>query len=125
MKQKLMKYISQWGCLATIIALPIAGFSLAPLTTQDFETFTVKKLERVTNVDRKGSKYLVFTKNETFENTDELFFFKFNSSDIHGMMKEGSTYKAKVVGTRVTFLSWYRNIISVEELNSPANSLPE
>ncbi|MGD1921891.1 MAG: hypothetical protein ACFCAD_25175 [Pleurocapsa sp.] len=117
MKNKFIKSIHQWGCLTTIIVLPLASVSLIPLTTQDSATFTVQKLERVTNTDGKGSKYLVFTENETFKNTDELILFKFNSSDVHGMMKEGETYKAEVIGTRVPFLSWYRNIISVEELD--------
>lgn len=104
--------------------MPLAGFSF-PLATQDSETFTVQKLERVVDANGEGAKYLVFTENETFENTDELILFKFNSSDVHGMMREGGTYKAQVAGIRIPFLSWYRNIISVEELDRPVNSLPE
>lgn len=81
----------------------------------------MQKLERVTNADGRV-KYLVFTENETFENTDELIFFKFNSSDIQGTIEEGNTYKAQVVGVRVPLLSWYRNIISVEELTNGMQS---
>lgn len=124
MKQKFKRSIYQWGCLVTI-ALPLASLLLIPLTTQDSQTFTVQKLERVINTNGKGAKYLVFTKDETFENTDELIFFKFNSSDVHGMMKEGNIYKAQVVGIRVPILSWYRNIIAIEELDRSENSLPK
>ena len=124
MKRKFMRLIYQWGSLATIV-LPLAIFSLVPLATQDYETFTVRKLERVLDADRKGARYLVFTENETFENTDRLIFFKFNSSDIYGMIREGGTYKAKVAGVRIPILSWYRNIVSVEEIDRSANPLPE
>ena len=46
--------------------------------------------ERVTG---EGSKYLIFTNKGVFEITDQLFFGKFNSSDIYGSIKKDSTYK--------------------------------
>lgn len=78
----------------------------------------------VTNTDRisTGSgeslshKYLVFTKNETFENTDAILFWKFDSSDVQGHLEKGKTYRFKVNGYRVPWMSWYRNILEVEEI---------
>ena len=116
MKRKFTDYIYGWGCCATIL-LPIASMALVPMTTRETETFTIRKLERIVDADGTGARYLVFTENETFENTDELFLFKFNSSDLHGKMQPGDTYKAQVVGVRMPIFSSYRNIISVEKLD--------
>ena len=58
------------------------------------------------------SKYLIFTDRETFENTDSWLAMKFNSSDLYGSIKEGSTCDLSVTGLRVPILSWYRNILS-------------
>ena len=86
--------------------------------TDEITTFTVTGKERI--VESKGqsttSKYLVFTENETFENTDSLLHFKFDSSEVYGQLEEGETYSAKVYGFRVPFLSMYRNIVFVEEV---------
>ena len=99
--------------------MPIVGTLALDATiiysTQDNIVFTIDKAERVTDNDGKGSRYLVFTKTETFENTDRLVMLKFNSSDIHGSIKANQSYQAKVVGLRVPFLSWYRNIVSIKE----------
>lgn len=104
-----------WQSLATVsfIAVPLIAYPVFHYVTQDHATFTVDKAERV--VDGNSSRYLIFTENETFENTDSIAFFKFNSSDIYGRIDEGKTYKAKVSGTRVPFLSWYRSIIEIQE----------
>lgn len=62
-----------------------------------------------------SSYWIVFTDTEVFKNTDSLYYMKFNSSDIQGRLKIGSTCKIKVNGFRVHGLSMYRNIISVDE----------
>ena len=96
----------------------VGGFALDATviySTQDNVVFTVEKAERVTDADGKRSRYLIFTKDETFENTDRLVIWKFNSSDLYGSIKPSTSYQAKVVGLRVPFLSWYRNIVSVKE----------
>lgn len=75
----------------------------------------VIKVNRVENIAKGGdSKYLVFTENEVFENTDTLLRFKFDSSDIYNEIEVGKKYKARVYGWRVRFLSWYRNIVDLE-----------
>lgn len=104
-----------WPVILTIslIAIPLAAQPLFQYATQDEVTFTVEKTERV--LYGESSRYLIFTKDETFENTDSIAFFKFNSSDIYGRIDEGKSYQATVVGRRVPFLSWYRNIISIQE----------
>lgn len=94
-----------WQSLATVsfIVVPLIAYPVVHYATQDYATFTVNKAERV--VDGNSSRYLIFTKKETFENTDSIAFFKFNSSDIYGQIDEEKTYRAKVSGIRVPFLS--------------------
>ena len=106
-----------WVYSVASIVAPILVRPVVLYSTQDSVVFTVEKTERVLDADAQKSRYLIFPKNETFENTDELFFLKLNSSDIYGALKEGHRYKAQVVGVRSPAFSWYRNIISVKELN--------
>lgn len=112
---------------AIFIGLPVIGESLILYATQDTVRFTALKLERVADRFGDGAKYMVFTPNETFENTDVLIFGKLNSSDLYGNMKEGATYKADVAGLRIPLLNWHRNIIRFEEVvpsNSSTSSSP-
>lgn len=39
---------------------------------------------------------------------------KFDSSDVYGELEIGNSYEVRVVGWRIPLLSWYRNIIDVE-----------
>lgn len=95
------------AALAIAIVLPYA------LMYGSGETvlITVTNTERITTGDE--SKYLVFTIDETFENTDSIWFLKFDSSDIQGRLQPGQTYRADVYGWRIPFLSIYRNIVHV------------
>jgi hypothetical protein len=106
-----------WVYSVASIVGPILVRPVVLYSTQDSVVFTVDKTERVLYADAQKSRYLIFTKNETFENTDEVLFGKFNSSDVYGTLKEGHRYKAQVVGVRIPAFSWYRNIISVKQLN--------
>ncbi|HJI48772.1 MAG TPA: hypothetical protein OIL97_04390 [Oscillospiraceae bacterium] len=80
---------------------------------------TITDKERIT--EQNDSKYLIYGTDKkgqdyVFENTDNLFRGKFNSSDIYGSIKKDKTYEVTVVGYRVQFLSWYENIIKYKEL---------
>jgi len=87
-----------------------------PMTTQDYVEFVVIDKERVGK--DSNSAYLIFTESETFENSDIFVLGKFDSSDIYGQIEEGKTYRATVCGYRVGFLSMYRNIVSIKEIES-------
>lgn len=64
--------------------------------------------------DATSCKYVEYFENETFENTDSWAFGKFNSSDVHGKIREGMTCDMWVTGYRIPFLSWHRNIITAD-----------
>ena len=89
------------SCLALVLVILPFGWRYSYLkSTETSVLFTVEKAERITDGVGQSSKYLIFTKDETFENTDDVFYLKFNSSDIYGALKPNHRYEAKVVGSR-------------------------
>lgn len=86
----------------------------------EWVTITVTEKERV--MDRHSqdgsvsSRYLIWSEDETFENTDTLLKGKFNSSDLYGQLKVGNTYDCEVYGWRNGFFSSYRNLVRCKEL---------
>lgn len=62
------------------------------------------------------SKYIVVDKNNnSYEVTDLLLRFKFNSTDIYNKLEKNRKYKIEISGFRIPFLSSYPNINKVEE----------
>lgn len=91
-------------------------WGLAYLGSVKQETIIVKNKERAVfgSGEQAHGKYMVYTTNEVFENTDSGWFMKFNSADIQNQLEPGKTYKVKVAGWRVPFFSWFRNIIAIK-----------
>ncbi len=103
--------------LAAILGAILIGFILSfkmivAYSTDEYVVFTLEDKERI--VKQSSSKYIIFTDKGTFQNTDTIFYWKWNSSDLYGNMKRGKTYKAHVYGFRFGLFSWYKNIISIE-----------
>ena len=92
-----------------LISIPIS--CVASKSNQEDVNITVK--EKIVKNTSKSSKYLIFTNGEVFENTDDIVFLKYNSSDIQSQLEVGKSYNVRVAGFRVPFLSWYRNIIKI------------
>ena len=85
-----------------------------PTTTTITDTF-VRDSERVCSAnDATQCKYLAYGRDETYENTDEWLFMKYNSSDVNKELVKGATCEMKVYGFRWKFFSWYRNIITAK-----------
>ena len=105
--------------LFAILAAALFGVSAAVTygTLETIKGVTITRNgERVCTGTDKGTecKYLEYTKDEVFENTDSLVFFKFNSSDVHNTIVAGKTCDLTVSGFRVPFLSMYRNILAAD-----------
>lgn len=79
------------------------------------ETVTITVTDKAIKRYDESDKYIIYTDEETFEITDEFLLGRFNSSDDYGSLKVGETYTVTVNGWRVPFLSWYRNIIEINE----------
>lgn len=100
----------------TLIFLTLIIYPVAYMSSVKTVKITVNDKERITtgSSDNIQSKFLVYTENEVFENTDALLFFKFNSADLQNNLKPGETYIVRVAGWRIRFLSKYRNIIEIK-----------
>lgn len=61
-----------------------------------------------------GHKYLFYTNNGTYQDSDNLFYGKFASSDLYGQIRVGQTYTCKVTGFRIPLFSSYKNVISCD-----------
>lgn len=129
--EKKMSNKNSLGCLTAIvtaillvviavIAVPVMNF-----TNDHKYTITITDKERVTAQSAKDniSKYLIYGEDENgktyvFEDTDTLFRWKFNSSDVYGALKEGETYELTVIGFRVHILNWYENIVDFKAVEN-------
>jgi hypothetical protein len=108
------------GLVIAVMVVAIIGLSALTSFNDHTYTITVTDKERVNDGD--SSKYLVFGDTDTeeglvFQNTDELLRGKFNSSNVYSKLKVGNTYEITVVGYRVPFMSWYENIINIQEVS--------
>lgn len=98
-----------------IVVIIVGVFLLYSYNTE--KTYTVT----ITDKGIKESKYMVFTKDEDedvypFEIADNIFYFRWDSSDMYGKIEIGNTYKVKTIGWRVPIFSWYENIVSAERI---------
>jgi len=98
-----------------IVVVFVAIWFIAWINSFKDISITVKEKDRITTGSGEAinSKFIIYTDKEVFENTDELFFGKFNSADFQNTFTVGKTYKVKVVSWRVPFLSMYRNIVKI------------
>ncbi len=102
-----------------LIVVTIIGFSMLI-----FEKFVTQKTVtiKVALVEKKTLKngevyYLIYTKNEIFENRNNYFHGKQNATELGINFRNGESYKVKVVGynfgIKLPFFLKYRNIIDV------------
>jgi len=100
--------------LVVFVLFSGCGYLYGPMTEKEIDV-VISKSERVCSGGEKTScKYMVFTDKGTFKNTDSLYGAKWNSSDLHGMFKEGMKCKFTVIGWRAPLLSMYQNVIGAE-----------
>lgn len=92
--------------VALILAVVLAYFTV-PYWTHTTQTVNIVAVET------KMDKYLIFTENSVFENTDTWYYLKFNSSDIQGQAMPKGKFTISYYGFRIPFFSKYPNIISV------------
>jgi hypothetical protein len=121
-RRKLYRVIVALGIISPFVLFITAyRSSLTPVE------FTVDHRERVTSGsgENASSYYLVWTQEgEVYKVTDTWSFLRWDASDRYGKLKEGKRFRAKVAGWRVGFLSWYRNVIELEEIDSGSAPKP-
>ena len=120
--KNIIKKFKEMTLVETVIAIAIIlciGFMVATPFIQRATATTVIITVEDKGTKRSGSnmdKYLIYTDNGTYEITDSIAFFRWNSSDLYGSLKVGSTYECTVCGFRNPFLSSYENIITAIEI---------
>ncbi len=112
--------VYQLALLGIVVIVGLAFFKYQSTygTIENVDVVVTDK-ERVTtgSGDSISSKYLIYTDGETFENTDNLFYGTFNSSDFYGRIQRNHRYRLTVCGWRVPWLSMYRNIVEMQEVS--------
>jgi hypothetical protein len=110
----------------TVIAIGLAlvfctlvGGCVAYRGSVETVTFTVDHRERIVKGLGKDfqSYYLVWSREgEVYQVADSVAFLAWDSSDRYGKLREGSRVTATVAGWRVPVLSWYRNVVDVQDV---------
>lgn len=102
--------------ILAVIILALLGSCSAVYqhATVEYEQITVTDKERITASD--SSYYLVFTEEGSYQNSDSLWHWKWDSSELYGELQVGSTYNVTTYGWRFGFLSMYPNIVDAVEV---------
>lgn len=108
-----------------VLGIIMGSYLTVYYLSEETVSITVHDKERATQGSGQQitSKYIVYAVDETFENTDEVIYFKFNSMDLQRQLVKGNSYKVKVIGWRIPFLSMTRNIISITDTLNNDNIL--
>lgn len=106
------------GCLG-LVAIPLIGapiYLTAYWGTETQYTFTVESKGRECSSAGETvscSNFVYGEDGQVFQNSDDIFYWKFDSRTVQSQIKEGETVTVTAVGWRVPFLSMQPNIISV------------
>ena len=99
----------------------VVGLITAMILSKIYLNYTNRQeriihIKQITSINtNKSHKYLIFTDEGVFENTDALFIGKFNSSDLQNQILNAKVCKVETLGYRIPFLSEYPNIVKIYE----------
>jgi hypothetical protein len=65
-------------------------------------------------IQNEESYYRLYTREETFRNSDTVFYLKFRSSELQGRIPVGAVCTFRVYGLRIPILSRFRNVVSAD-----------
>ena len=98
---------------ALVLGIIVAVATAGALTVSE-ATITVE--ERIFGHGEDGIYLILTEEGEVFTVEDNLFRLLFDASDRYASLKEGGQYHVTCTGWRFQPLSWYRNIVSIEEV---------
>lgn len=109
---------------AVIVLSCITSFFIKPIIqngSKETITVVIGSTEVKTKSGEETQTYLVNVvfpngNTEVLQSSDSLVHGKWNSADVYFKLKDnpGKIFKLTVVGKRVPFLSWNRNILTIE-----------
>lgn len=102
-----------YGLIVTIVLLlALSGTIIGYLNSEEFEIIVSDKY-----VKGESGQYFIIDENKNAYTIQDLFFKgKFNSTDLYNQMEIGKKYKIETTGYRIHFLSEYKNINKIYEL---------
>lgn len=110
-----------WTVVVLFIVVIVGCFTIDIHWSYNDTIYTVTVTDKE-NVNRGDSGYyLIFCKDADdnyyeFQNVDNFYRGKFDSSSVYNKIEVGHTYEFTVVGLRVPFLSWYQNIVEMKDV---------
>lgn len=118
--------IIAWVMIVAFMLIAVFGNLIITRATRTTIVATVTdkdiKRDKNTDEDKKADDiYMIYAEDASgntyvFTDEDELWYWKWNSSDVYAKIKVGKTYEFEVCGVRIPFLSSYQNIIDVTEV---------
>lgn len=105
--------------ISSLIVIAYLATSIVQATNDHEIILTVTEKERIQH--RGSSEYLLFCKDEdgathVIRNSDTLWRWKWNSSDIYGDIETGGTYRFTLSGYRIPIMSAYENVMAYERI---------
>ena len=108
-----------FSIIVGIIILGIVGVAIyfGTVEYQNEETIEITVKDKYIKRSGKTDLYLIASEEgETYKISDLFFKSKFNSTDLYNQLEIGKKYKVEVTGIRNQFLSMYKNINKIEEI---------
>lgn len=103
-----------YSVFLVIIPIFLIWYIATPYQNPEIVIITVQE-KYVKNSKGLGKYMIIDTNNNTYEITDLILKGKFNSSDLYAELKEGKTYEVEITGSRIEWLSCYKNINVIKE----------
>ena len=109
-----------FGFIIIILTLIFGYLFFEPFLTETEEVITVINTEKWGN---ERGRYFIFTENEVFLDANDYYQNKNNADELYKQIKKGYTYKVKVVGSYISFIPRFRNILEIID-SSPNEYTP-
>lgn len=109
-----------FGVVIIILCLVYGYLFFERYLTEEEIKITVINSEKFGN---EPNEYLIFTKDEVFEDVNNSYHQKYNADEIYSRLIKGRTYKVKVVGVYLPGIPRFRNIVEIVDDNLPAQNI--
>ena len=104
--------------LLLIGGLIIGSLGLCIYAPFDRDDYTVTVTDKGVKRYNSSDKYLIYTDKGTFEMTDTLVHWRYDTSDEYAKIEVGKTYAIVTYGLRIPFFSMFENILEFKEIQS-------
>jgi|SRR5208282_3403761 hypothetical protein len=103
---------------AIIISIVVFVCHGQDLLSTSFVTQTVLNKETTSSCGKFCyENYLIFTDQETLQDSSNPFVGKLYNGDIYDKLEVGHTYNMTLIGLRIPTIGWYRNIIQFKDID--------